>query len=704
MNLKLKIRDLDCIDCARALERVTKTIEGVEDARVSFTLSALEVKLSAGGDAKAVIRSLRRKGYDATPIEGHVRPELRTLKGVVSRRRMILTCLCGGFLLAALVVYRLGMPAGIVRFLLIAATAAGIPLTLFRAISAIRSFSIDMNVLMSVAIIAAAVIGEWEEAGVVALLFSIAIMLEAVAMARTRKAIEFLMELSPDRATVRRDGQQVSIDASEVHPGDVILVKPGERIPLEGNVISGMSSVDESAITGEPMPVAKQSGAQVFAGTLNEEGLIEVSVTKPKEEGTLARIIHLVEHVEESKAPVERFIDRFARIYTPAVIAAAVLAGVIPSLLGLEGQWIYRSLVMLIIACPCALVIATPVAVVSGLTSAAKKGILIKGGVHIEQAARVSAIAFDKTGTVTKGRPTVSKVTPTAQIAEDDILRLASSVESASTHPLAGAIMAEARKRGLHFAEPKQVESITGSGMSATVEGTRYYVAKPEFFIEQLGIGKEVLSRVGGRTSIGVGTETDLLGVVDFEDDIRQGAAETVAHLRNLGIRRSIMLTGDREEAAMKVAQEIGVDEYRANLLPHEKVELVCNLKSESGVVAMVGDGVNDAPALAASDLGIAMGAAGSDTAIDTADIALMSDDIGRLVPLFRLSKRVRTITLENIVLAISIKTIFLGLAASGSATMWMAVFADMGASLIVIANALRLLSDRAVGLDVGRL
>jgi Cd2+/Zn2+-exporting ATPase len=498
---------------------------------------------------------------------------------------------------------------------------------------------------------------------------------------------------------VRRDGHLVSVDASEVSPGETIVVRPGERIPLEGSVVSGRTSVDESPITGEPMPMAKQPGSQVFAGTLNEEGLIEVSVSKPREESTLARIIHLVEHVEESRAPVERFVDRFARIYTPVVVSAAVLMAVIPSVIGLEGQWIYRSLVVLIIACPCALVIATPVAVVSGLTTAARMGVLIKGGLYLEQAARVKAVALDKTGTVTEGRPTVSRVIPLTGIAGDDLLRIASSVESASTHPLAGAVMAEARRRGIHFSEPTDATAITGSGVSATVDGTRYHVAKPDFFAGRPGTEEDLVDRLAGATTIAVGTDSALLGLIQFDDDIRPATRRTLTRLKDMGIRRSILLTGDREETARKVAKIIGVDEHHADLLPDEKVELIRKLKAQFDMVAMVGDGVNDAPALAASDVGIAMGAAGSDTAIDTADVALMSDDIGRLVPLFRLSKRVRAITFENITIAIGIKSAFLILAASGAATMWMAVFADMGASLIVIVNALRLLSERAAGL-----
>jgi Cd2+/Zn2+-exporting ATPase len=702
MTLRLRIRDLDCVDCARALEHMARTIDGVEAAKVSFTFSTLELELRQGQDPKAVIRSLKRKGYDADPVEGDVPPSLRTLRGSISHRRLILTGLCGSFLLAALVTYIFKAPGVITQIMLIAATAAGLPLTVIRAANAVRSRLIDMNVLMSIAIVAAAVIGEWEEAGVVAFLFSIAIILEAAAMARTRQAIESLMDLTPDRAAVKREGRISTVEASEVAPGDVIVVKPGERIPLEGEVATGTTSVDESPITGEPMPVEKQPGSQVFAGTLNEGGLIEITVTKPKEEGTLARIIHLIEHVEESRAPVERFIDRFARIYTPAVIVAAALMAVVPQAAGGGGPWIYRSLVILIIACPCALVIATPVAVVSGLTSAAKKGILIKGGVHLEQAARVRALALDKTGTVTQGRPAVSEITPVGDIDADELVRIAASVESASTHPLAGAIMAEARRRGIHFDVPQDVTSIAGSGVSASVGGVTYHVAKPEFLVEHLKAKGYSVNQPKRKTSVAVGTDSKLLGLIEFQDEIRPTAAKTVSELRKLGIRRTSLVTGDSGDAAEAVSRSIGTDECHADLLPEGKVTVINELKARYGTVAMVGDGVNDAPALAAADLGIAMGAAGSDTAIDTADVALMSDSIANLVPLFRLAGSVRAVTIQNISMAIAIKAVFLVLAALGAATMWMAVFADMGASLIVIGNALRLLSRRSPGPKTG--
>ncbi len=700
MNLKIKVNDLDCIDCARALEHVARSIDGVEDAEVSFALSTLELRLKEGVDRRAVVKSLRRKGYEVFPLEASLTQRGKRKKGLISRRRLVLTTICGILLLTSVVSHFIEPISGLRTTLLVLATIVAIPLTLFRGINAIRSRSIDMNVLMSIAIVAGAAIGEWAEAAMVAFLFSIAVMLEASALARTRRAIESLMELSPDKARVMRKGIQETVNADEVKPGEVIVIRPGERIPLEGKVIKGTTSVDESAITGEPMPVTKQPGSMVFAGTLNEEGAIEVKVTKAKSESTLARIIHLVEHVEEKRAKIERFVDRFAKFYTPAVVSAAIIYAIVPYAIGREGNWIYRSLVFLIIACPCSLVIATPVAVVSGLASAAKKGILIKGGAYIEEAAKVTTVALDKTGTVTEGRPRVTHIVSTSALDENSLLALAASIEMVSNHPLAGAILAEARRRRLHPKQPQDAKSMPGIGMSASVDGKRYYVAKPEFFTRsrRYEIGQMIEDSDG--TLVGIGSEKEILGYIYFEDRIRPGAKETTEGLRSLGMSSLVLLTGDSSDVAQKVASHLGIDECYGNLLPHEKVELIEGLRRNGKRVAMVGDGVNDAPALAASDVGIAMGAAGSDAAINASDVALMSEDITRLLPLFRISRRVRSITIENIVIAIGIKSLFVMLAAAGSATMWMAVFADMGASLIVITNALRLVSDRVSRLD----
>ncbi len=702
MKLKVKVKDLDCIDCARALEHVAKSVEGVEGAEVNFTLSTLELELKDGTDRRQVIRALRRKGYEVAPEDTSPVSGLQVRRGIISRRRLILTSICGLFLLAAIASYLIQPLVAVRSVFLILATIVAVPLTLVRAINAIRSRSIDMNVLMSIAIVAAAAIGEWAEAAIVAFLFSIAVMLEAAALARTRRAIETLMELSPDVARVRRDMTSETVKADDVKPGEIVVVRPGERIPLEGKVIKGTTSVDESAITGEAMPVAKQPGSTVFAGTLNEDGAIEIEVTKPKSESTLARIIHLVEHVEATRAPIERFVDRFARIYTPVVVTAAIVFAIVPYAIGLEGNWIYRSLVFLIIACPCALVIATPVAVVTGLASAARKGILIKGGAHLEQAAKITTVALDKTGTVTEGRPTVAQVAPIEEIAEDSLIGIAASVESASNHPLAGAIVAEARKRGIHPEEPRDAKSMPGIGMSGIVNGRRYYVAKPNFFVDKGLTIPETTGDLDEATLVAIGTEDKVLGYIFFEDRIRSGAHQTIAGLKGLGMT-SVLVTGDTEQVAARVARSLGIDEYHANLLPNEKVDIIGNLRSRHGGVAMVGDGVNDAPALAASDVGIAMGAAGSDAAIDAADVALMSDDIVKLLPLFKVSKRVRSITIENILIAIGIKSIFVALAAAGSVAMWMAVFADMGASLIVITNSFRLLSHRAIDAKIKR-
>ncbi len=695
-HLKLSVKDLDCIDCARALEREAKRIEGVEEAKVSAALSTIEITLKQEAKAKTIIAHLRKKGYDVIPLEIGVSTAPDKHRKPISGRRIVLTSISGALILVGYSLMLLHLAPSISRIMFIAATFVALPLTLVKAAYALRNRTLDMNVLLSVAVVAAGILGEWEEASAVVFLFSIANILEAISIEKSRRAIESLLELAPEKATVKRNGLLTSVDANDVKPGEIVVVKPGERIPLEGIVSSGRTSVDESAITGEPMPVEKDVGSEVYAGTLNEEGLIEIKVTKPKEESTISKIIHLVEHVEEGKAPLERFVDKFARIYTPAVVASAAGVAIVGYILGYDPhESIYRALVLLIIACPCALVISTPVAIVSGITSAARKGILIKGGAHLEGASRIRALAVDKTGTLTRGRPSVSHVKPFKPWAVEDVIRIAASVESASTHPLAGAILAESRRRSIHFPQPDSATEIKGRGVSATLGGKTYYVGKPEFFVETFRTDPSYFENLTGATVVAVGTDAEIIGIIEFEDQVREGIKQALREIKKLGIEKTIIITGDTDKAASRVAKEVDASEYHSNLLPQDKVDLIRTLKTRFGQIAMVGDGVNDAPALAAADLGIAMGAIGSDAAIETADVALMSDDFTKIVPLFRLAHRVRRITRENITLAIVTKGIFLGLAVSGLATMWMAVFADMGTSLLVIANALRVLADR---------
>ena len=585
-------------------------------------------------------------------------------------------------------------------FFLPAMLAGGAPI--FRkAWLALRRRHLDMNALMTIAVVGAIFLGEWDEAATVIFLFALAEALEDYSVDRARHAIRSLMELAPLAATVRRNGKDVRVPVEEVEVGERVIVRPGEKIPVDGRVVVGTSSVNEAPITGEAMPVPKEPGDDVFAGTINQQGALEIQVTRHAEDSTLARIIHMVEEAQSQKAPSQRFVDHFAHYYTPSVIAGAVLIASLPPLF--LGQpfavWFYRALVLLVIACPCALVISTPVAIVSGLARAARSGVLIKGGVHLENASRLRVIALDKTGTLTLGQPFVTDIIPLNGHSPADVLRIAAALEARSEHPLAEAVVSRAQEEGIDISPAQHLEAVPGKGAKGQVEGQPFFIGSLRLF-EEMGVevreAREEVERLQreGKTIILLGQEEHVCGVLAVADAVRPSAAEVVQHLHNHCRMKTVMLTGDNEGTARAIAQQVGVDEWRAQLLPEDKVRAIRELQQRYGSVAMVGDGVNDAPALATATVGIAMGAAGTDTALETADVALMADDLTRLPFTVHLSRRTLRIIQQNIVFSLAIKALFLGLAFAGRATLWMAVAADMGASLVVIANSLRLLRE----------
>ncbi|OUM97340.1 MAG: copper-translocating P-type ATPase, partial [Paenibacillaceae bacterium ZCTH02-B3] len=494
-----------------------------------------------------------------------------------------------------------------------------------------------------------------------------------------------------------------TVGVNDIEIGDILIVKPGQKIAMDGRVIRGYSSVNQAAITGESVPAAKSPGDEVFAGTLNGEGLLEVEVTKRAEDTTLSKIIHLVEEAQAEKAPSQRFVDRFAKYYTPAIMAAAVLLATVPPLFfgGEWGDWIYRGLALLVVGCPCALVISTPVAIVTAIGTAARNGVLVKGGIHLEEAGRLSAVAFDKTGTLTRGEPAVTDFIRLRGPEAKELLAVAAAVEKGSQHPLAAAVVRKAMADGVD-AEALKAEdfvSITGKGAKATVNGTLYLVGSPELFGE-LGIldreASEHVSRLQreGKTVILLGTDKEIYAFLAAADEIRQDAREAIRRLRALGIRKTVMLTGDNPETAEAIGRLAGIGEVRAGLLPHEKLEAVKELK-KTDKVAMVGDGINDAPALAGATVGIAMGAAGTDTALETADIVLMGDDLAKLPYTIRLSRKALQIIRQNIAFSLLIKLAAVLLIIPGWLSLWMAVFADMGATLMVTLNAMRLIGTK---------
>jgi Zn2+/Cd2+-exporting ATPase len=547
-------------------------------------------------------------------------------------------------------------------------------------------------------------IGEWAEAASVVVLFAAGNALQVYAIDRTRGAVRALARLAPDEVLVRRGGSESLVGADQVAVGETVVVRPGERLALDGEVVEGRTTVDESPVTGESTPVEKGPGDSVYSGSLNGGGGVLVRVLRGASDSTLQRIARLVEEAQATKAPAEQFVDRFSRLYTPIVVAVAIILAVVPPILGGEfGTWFYRALALLIIACPCALVISTPVTVVSGIGAASRRGILVKGGAALEAAGRLKALAFDKTGTLTEGRPVVSRVVPLNGRDDTEVLALAAELERRSEHPLAYPILTAAN--GASLPQVSDFRSVAGRGAEGVVDEVRYMIGSPRLFAEKeiaLDGANEALQAVeaAGETPVILGNEGAPMAVIGIADAVRPDARATLESLRAAGVRELVMLTGDAEAPARRIAEELGVG-YRAQLLPEQKVEAVRELVSEHGDAGMVGDGVNDAPALAASSVGFAMGAAGTDVALETADVALMQDDLPKLAEAVRLSRSAEGIIKQNVAVSILIKGLFVLLAPFGLVALWLAVLADMGTSIAVTLNGLRLF--RAKGGSRGR-
>ncbi len=557
----------------------------------------------------------------------------------------------------------------------------------------------DMSTLMTIAIIGAAIIGEWGEGAMVVILFAISEALERYSMEKARQSIESLMDIAPKEALIKRDNDEMRIHVDDIQIGDIMIVKPGEKLAMDGVVLKGTSSLNQAAITGESVPAVKTAGDEVFAGTLNEEGLLEVKVTKHAEDTTIAKIIHLVEEAQAEKAPSQQFVDKFARYYTPAIIVLAFLIAVVPPLFGGDwNEWIYQGLAALVVGCPCALVVSTPVAVVTAIGNAARNGVLIKGGIHLEETGALKSIAFDKTGTLTKGVPAVTDII-TINGDERQLLQITAAIEKGSQHPLASAIMKEAEEMGTDFTglDTEEFTSITGKGVKAAVNGVLYYAGSPNLF-EELHSGMEstIQKQIAdlqsqGKTVMILGTASEILLLIAVADEIREHSKTVISKLNDMGIK-TVMLTGDNHRTALEIGKQAGVSEIKADLLPQDKLAVIKELRAGHQSVAMVGDGVNDAPALAAASVGVAMGGAGTDTALETADIALMSDDLSKLPYTIKLSQKALRIIKQNITFSLGIKALALLLVVPGWLTLWIAIFADMGATLLVTLNSLRLL------------
>lgn len=593
----------------------------------------------------------------------------------------------------------LGFPDALAAALaLIAVLACGIS-TYKKGWMAVRNGNLNINALMSIAVTGALVLGQWPEAAMVMVLFTVAEWIEARSLDRARNAIRSLMQLTPETATVlQSDGTWQEVAAKFVAVGATVRIKPGERIALDGTLVNGSSSVNQAPITGESLPVDKQAGDPVFAGTINTSGSFEYTVTAGAGNSTLARIIHAVEEAQGAKAPTQRFVDQFARIYTPVVFAIAVVVALVPPLLvgGDWIGWIYKALVMLVIACPCALVISTPVTIVSGLAAAARRGILIKGGIYLEEGRKLRWVALDKTGTITQGKPSQTDFSALNGWSPAEVRSLAASLADRSDHPVSLAVAQAAQRDGISLQTVTQFEALAGLGTKGLIQGKTYYLGNHRHIHAQgrcsdaLELQLSALEEQG-KTVILLTDDHSVHGIFAVADTVKEGSRQAIAELHALGVQ-TVMLTGDNAHTARAIAAQVGVDDARGDLLPEDKLKVIESLMQAGTGVGMVGDGINDAPALARADIGFAMGAAGTGTAIETADVALMDDDLRKLPRFVRLSRDTHTLLVQNIVIALGIKAVFLVLTLAGMGTMWMAVFADMGASLLVVGNGLRLL------------
>jgi Cd2+/Zn2+-exporting ATPase len=749
-ELRLSVPEMDCPSCAGKVENALDGVPGVESFETRPT--AGEVVVTGDADREEVVAAIEGAGYEVVNAEENDDgPDVAAPSEVWTSSRALKTWVGGALMVVGLLLEFLLTSADTLLFaavgrefhlssvlLLLAAGIAGQEILRNGYYSA-KTLSLDIDLLMGTGVLAAVAVGLYFEAATLAVLYSVAELLERFSMDRARNSVRELMDLSPDTATVRRDGSEETVPVEEVAVGEVVVIRPGEKIPVDGEVVEGASAVNQAPITGESVPVDKSPGAEVYAGTVNEEGYLEVEATAEADETTLSQVVELVGDAQRDRTEREQFIERFAAYYTPIIVVGALLTAFVPPLLlgGAFREWFVRGLTLLVVACPCAFVISTPVSVVSGVTSAARNGVLVKGGPHLESMGSVEAIAFDKTGTLTAGELAVTDVVALNGNDEADLLHCAHDLERRSEHPLAEAIVEHAHDHSDPHDEEgrdraiENFESLTGKGVRADLGGVTHYAGKPGLFSELgfdlehvhlaadegdpvtdggavaaeaaesrcddredcLDLLADVVPRFQreGKTVVLVGTEDELEGVLAIADEVRPAARETVARLQEFGIE-TVMLTGDNEGTARAVADEVGVDEFRAELLPEQKVEAVEELTDRYDSVAMVGDGVNDAPALAAATVGVAMGAAGTDTAIETADIALLGDDLRKVPYLYRLSRKANGVIRQNIWASLAVKAVLAVGAPLGFVSVAVAiVVGDMGMSLGVTGNAMRL-------------
>ncbi|HHE1045204.1 TPA: heavy metal translocating P-type ATPase [Streptococcus agalactiae] len=692
-----RIEGLSCTNCAGKFEKNVKQLPGVTSATVNFGASKISV------EGQTTIEELEEAGAFENLIirdDQENDEQVRSKESFIKRNIALIISL--GFILVAVISQlSLGEDHLLTKALYILAIIIG-GFDLFKeGFSDLIKLDFSMESLMTIAIIGAAFIGEWAEGSIVVILFAISEALERFSMDKARQSIRSLMDIAPKEALIRRNNVEQLVSVDKIDIDDIMIIKPGQKIAMDGLVINGHSSVNQAAITGESVPVEKQLDDEVFAGTLNEEGVLEVKVTKKVTDTTIAKIIHLVEEAQGERAPAQAFVDKFAKYYTPFIIIMTLLIVVVPPLFfgGDWNKWLYQGLSILVVGCPCSLVISTPVSIVSAIGNAAKNGVLVKGGVYLEEIGHLRAIAFDKTGTLTKGKPVVTDFIATSSETDINYLSIISSLESLSQHPLASAILNEADKTNVDYKsiQIEDFQSITGKGLTGIHQNIRYYIGSPKLFsasvIEETAVKVQYRQfQEQGKTAMYFGTDEQILGVIAVADEVRDSSAAVISELHKLSIEHTIMLTGDNTKTAESIGKQLGVTEIKGDLMPQEKLDSIKALRTTYNKVAMVGDGINDAPALAASTVGIAMGGAGTDTALETADVALMGDDLQKLPFIVRLSRQTLKVIKQNITFSLGIKLLALLLVIPGWLTLWIAIVADMGATLLVTLNGLRLM------------
>ncbi|RGI28280.1 heavy metal translocating P-type ATPase [Melissococcus sp. OM08-11BH] len=695
-----RVEGLSCTNCAAKFEKNVKSIEGVTDAKVNFgagkikvegTSSIQEIK-SAGAFENLIIQDEDNQESEGEQKDSFLK---RNWTLIIS---VILIAIAFYFRATA------GENDIITKSLFISAIVIGGFSLFTEGIKDLLKLNFSMEVLMTVAIIGASIIGEWAEGSIVVILFAVSEALERFSMDKARQSIRSLMDIAPKEALIRRNNEEKMINVSDIQIGDIMVIKPGQKIAMDGVVIKGHSAVNQAAITGESVPIEKQNKDEIFAGTLNGEGILEVEVTKHVNDTTIAKIIHLVEEAQGERAPAQAFVDNFAKYYTPSIMAISALIIIIPPLFfgGDWNKWLYQGLSLLVVGCPCSLVISTPVSIVSAIGNSAKNGVLVKGGIYLEEIGGLKAIAFDKTGTLTKGTPSVTDFVVSDTNQENQYLSIISALEILSQHPLASAILKEADRRESNYQmiDIMNFKSVTGKGIKGDYQGTTYFVGSPKLFDSELIRQASVMKNYEklqeqGKTVMIFGTAQNILAIIAVADELRKSSSEVIAKLHQLGIEHTIMLTGDNIRTAKSIGEQVGVTDIKGDLMPQDKLDYIKELKEKYGKVAMVGDGVNDAPALASATVGIAMGGAGTDTALETADVALMGDDLQKLPFIVNLSRKTLKIIKQNITFSLSIKFLALLLIIPGWLSLWIAIVADMGATLLVTLNGLRLMKQK---------